>query len=284
MKRHQTAILMVSFALLLLAGSGWLRAADKISVRNQDGRKIFVNDSAPTTNNSASGSSSQLAARNSVRLRMRYVYWSNTQHRWKAVPASGVNAARARSAAAEVLSETGESESGLSPGHTAATDANASIFVSTEKVNAAIEQAANRHNVDANLVRALIKVESNFNPHAVSRTGAMGLMQIMPGTARSLNLAHPFDPNENVDAGVRHLKQLLENFGGNVGLSLAAYNAGAGAVQRSHGIPPYAETRNYVKQITALYGSGFNLMGGPKRVPVQVSHDAEGHLVFSNIE
>ena len=110
---------------------------------------------------------------------------------------------------------------------------------SQEEIDASIVMAAARHNVDPNLVRAVVKVESNFNSNAVSRKGAMGLMQLMPQTARSLKVKNPFDPQQNVDAGVRHLKHLLENYSGDVNLTLAAYNAGAGAVARSAGIPHY---------------------------------------------
>jgi soluble lytic murein transglycosylase-like protein len=155
-------------------------------------------------------------------------------------------------------------------------------------VEAAIQQAAARHNVDPNLVRSVIKVESNFNPNAVSRKGAMGLMQLMPSTARSLHVTNPFDPQQNVDAGVRHLKQLLESYGGNVKLSLAAYNAGAGAVARSAGIPRFAETQNYVRRITNLYygGSdpGSRIIGNVVHDPVRVERDARGVLYISNTD
>jgi len=148
--------------------------------------------------------------------------------------------------------------------------------LSPEEVDKAIDAAARRHGVDPNLVRAVVKVESNYNPRAVSRKGAMGLMQLMPYTAKSLNVGNAFDPNQNVDAGVRHLKQLLESYNGNVELSLAAYNAGSGAVSRSRGIPPYRETRDYVKKITDIYwNSGF-------KAKVQETRDPEGHRLFTN--
>ena len=139
--------------------------------------------------------------------------------------------------------------------------------------------------MDPNLVRALVKVESNFNPHAVSSKGAMGLMQLMPATARMYDVRNPFDAAQNVDAGVRHLKGLLENFGGNVSLSLAAYNAGQGAVERNGGIPPYTETRNYVKRITNLMGSGSDRrLSAACRFPFMSAAMTRGRLVITNTD
>jgi soluble lytic murein transglycosylase-like protein len=158
--------------------------------------------------------------------------------------------------------------------------------VSAQEIDEAIERAAARHQVDPNLVRAMIKVESNFNPRAVSKKGAMGLMQLMPATARSLEVSHPFDPSENVDAGVRHLRTLLDNYGGNVRLSLAAYNAGATAVARHNGVPTNPETTNYVKQITNLYSNGGSssmfLRPRPGTTPVRVFRDGSGVLTMTN--
>jgi soluble lytic murein transglycosylase-like protein len=113
-----------------------------------------------------------------------------------------------------------------------------------------IEQVAAANGVDAKLVKALIQVESAFQPNAKSPKGAMGLMQLMPRTARQYALADPFDARANIEAGIRHLKSLLDRFP--VKLALAAYNAGESAVQRFGGVPPYAETRAYVTRILSL--------------------------------
>jgi hypothetical protein len=118
-----------------------------------------------------------------------------------------------------------------------------------------ISAAAQAHGVDPILVKALIQVESGYRPKARSPRGAVGLMQIMPATAREYKVGNPFDPKANIEAGVKHLKTLLDRFGGDrTELALAAYNAGAGAVEKFNGVPPYRETRNYVSRILALAG------------------------------
>ena len=115
-----------------------------------------------------------------------------------------------------------------------------------------IASMSEAHGVDANLVRALIQVESNYRPKAKSARGAMGLMQLMPSTAREYNVNNPYDPKSNIAAGVKHLKSLIDRWG--VELALAAYTAGEGAVRKFNGIPPYRETRDYVSRILSLAG------------------------------
>jgi soluble lytic murein transglycosylase-like protein len=112
---------------------------------------------------------------------------------------------------------------------------------------------ARRHGLDPDLVIAVVSVESGFRPQAVSPKGAQGLMQLMPRTAESLGVVDAFDPEENLDGGVRHLVQLLTQYDGDVERALAAYNAGEGAVRRHHGVPPYRETRAYVKKVLERY-------------------------------
>jgi hypothetical protein len=116
-----------------------------------------------------------------------------------------------------------------------------------------IASAAEAHGVDPMLVRALIQVESGYRPKARSPKGAMGLMQLMPSTAREYKLRNPFEPKANIEAGIKHLKTLIDRFGSS-SLALAAYNAGPGAVEKFNGIPPYRETRSYVTRILALAG------------------------------
>ncbi|MCG0278608.1 MAG: lytic transglycosylase domain-containing protein [Thermanaeromonas sp.] len=112
-----------------------------------------------------------------------------------------------------------------------------------------LEEVARKYRLPLNLLQGLVKVESNFNSRAVSPSGALGLMQLMPETARALGVKDPFDPSENLEAGARYLRQMLDLFRGNVELALAAYNAGPGVVQRYGGIPPYKETREYIERV-----------------------------------
>ena len=240
---------------------------------DESGRKIYVNDDKAISAGTFSSS------KESGTSRAPLVYWSVTEHRFKPVPTSGAVMRAARSAASEVntyLDGRAQTHQLLNRAFT------------QEDIDAAIDQASARHNVDSSLVRSVVKVESNFNPNAVSRKGAMGLMQLMPSTARSLNVVNPFDPAQNVEAGVRHLRRLLDNYGGNVRLSLAAYNAGSRAVARSAGVPHFRETQNYVRRITNLYNGGSEpgsfIIGNPVHDPVHVQRDARGVLYISNTE
>jgi soluble lytic murein transglycosylase len=126
-------------------------------------------------------------------------------------------------------------------------------FYSTNKYDHYITDASEQTGVDSRLLKAMIKAESDFDPRAVSRKGAMGLMQIMPENFKMLDLKNPFDPWENIKAGARYFQQLNKRFNGKLALSLAAYNAGPTAVDRYKSIPPYQETEEYVRRVLRYY-------------------------------
>jgi soluble lytic murein transglycosylase-like protein len=145
-----------------------------------------------------------------------------------------------------------------------------------------IRDASERYGVPVKLVSAVIRAESGFNPRAVSRKGAQGLMQLMPGTASMLGVRDSFDPRENIDGGVRHLRGLIDRFPDNLPLAIAAYNAGERAVQQYRGIPPYPETQDYVTKVLSFYGGPVE--GGtttPTRVYQTVAPD--GTVTYTNI-
>ena len=120
-------------------------------------------------------------------------------------------------------------------------------------IHRTIERVSIKYSVDPRLVKAIVRAESSFDPYAVSYAGAKGLMQLMPQTAREMNVVNPFDPAQSIDGGVRYFKRLLKSFEYDVKLALAAYNAGRTTVIRYGGIPPYKETRDYVKKVLRFY-------------------------------
>jgi soluble lytic murein transglycosylase-like protein len=251
-----------------------------ITATDEHGRTVYVNDDDAAAHQISNPKNLAPQAKRST-----LVYWSSKENRWKPVPSANTASMRAAQSAAAEVSEYYKRESAQS--------ANARIMAANshgrqatqEEIDESIVMAAARHNVDPNLVRAVVKVESNYNSNAVSRKGAMGLMQLMPSTARELKVKNPFDPEQNVDAGVRHLKQLLESYNGDVNLTLAAYNAGSGAVARSAGVPRYAETQNYVRKITNLYYGGADLApSSESHDPVRMQRDARGVLYISNTD
>ncbi|KJR43305.1 Lytic transglycosylase, catalytic [Candidatus Magnetoovum chiemensis] len=122
-----------------------------------------------------------------------------------------------------------------------------------KEIEQIVHSKAAKYRIDPSLVKAIIKAESNWNPEALSPKGAMGLMQLMPSTARLLSVDNPYDPSDNIDGGVRYMKYLLYKFNGDVSLAVAAYNAGPGAVEKYGSIPPYNETQNYVQRVISSY-------------------------------
>lgn len=159
------------------------------------------------------------------------------------------------------------------------------MSIDRDGVEKMVREAADRHHVDPALVRAVIQTESNWNPRAYSRKGAGGLMQLIPTTAQRYGANDVFNPQQNIDAGVRYLKTLLGRYNGNLDLALAAYNAGEGAVDRANGIPAFRETRTYVQKVQdAYFRPGSGRLEGAFINPhaIRRETDPDGRTIYTN--
>ncbi len=156
-----------------------------------------------------------------------------------------------------------------------------------------VQKAASKYDIDTALINAVIKTESNGNHRAISRKGAIGLMQLMPTTATDMNVRNPFNPEENIEGGTRYLRTMLEKFNGDLTLALAAYNAGPGTVEKYRSVPPISETRDYVRKVYALYKGKQNYTTSglaprneppaqPKQAPIYKVTLDDGTILFTN--
>jgi soluble lytic murein transglycosylase-like protein len=141
-----------------------------------------------------------------------------------------------------------------------------------------IKKIAGEHGLEPSLIHSIIRAESNYNPSAISSKGAMGLMQLMPETAEKYGVKNPLDPEENIQGGIKYLKDLINLFGRKTEYVLAAYNAGQEALKRNGGIPPYPETRDYIEKVMASYPRSYIR----KRTEIYKFYDASGNIVLTN--
>ncbi len=155
------------------------------------------------------------------------------------------------------------------------------VAVPTAKMAALFDYWAEERQLDPRLVQAVVQVESGYNPRALSNKGAIGLMQLMPQTARELGIPDPWDPEKNIEGGTAYLRRMLDLFSDDLELALAAYNAGPTAVLEHAGIPPYAETRAYVRKVICLYDGDCRAEAESRRPEIRIERDSSGLLLIT---
>jgi soluble lytic murein transglycosylase-like protein len=152
--------------------------------------------------------------------------------------------------------------------------------ISNPELEKMVDRIAVEQGVESPLVHAVIRAESNYNPNAVSPKGAQGLMQLIPSTARRFGVSNPFDVAENIQGGVRYLRFLLDHYQGDYPKAIAAYNAGEGAVNKYHGVPPYTETQTYVRRVAKGLEAGRQKPASPA-APAPLNSETPGHILAS---
>lgn len=191
--------------------------------------------------------SSELAA---VANRIEQITGAPVQLPGLPAPGAATQGTSSFAATLQAQMNAGEEDPGPAGGEDGA---NAPAMIPPAQIDALVGDNAQAQDVDPALIKAIIANESGFNANATSKVGAQGLMQLMPGTASALGVTNAYDPAQNVAGGTKYIKGLLDRFNGNVPLAVAAYNAGPGAVEKYGGVPPYAETQNYVQNVLASY-------------------------------
>ena len=256
-----------------------VRAAEAISgYVDSAGRVVFINESS-----ASSGSSAKSALQTSTVSSARKVIAKVSESSKLSAPSAKFPYSMMGATAPQPAESAEPAETSEAASQASSTSAPASF---RDNIHDIIDEAAKRHQVDANLVHAIVQVESNYNPFAISNKGARGLMQLIPATARRFGVSNSFDPRDNLDGGIRYLKYLMGMFNGDLRLSLAAYNAGEMAVTRNGGVPPYRETQEYVRRITELYP--MRTVAAAAGVPVEPKIvryvDDSGVVHFSNTD